>query len=228
MENNELDDLLSGGENETPKTAGGNNQSFEELIQEFEQATRKEPANTTFNDPNRPVVGKSLADPQTDETLRKEYPNLSFFVPPDLMKEVQGLRQFANGVQMEREQAQADRDMDSAAKFIKEEKGINAPDKLIRSFLRNEFFSDQRFNNAFLNRSQNPHGWESAIKRAAKSLDKELSSQPDPEVTADRDAIASAVLAAGSRTPTPEKSHGSLNKMTDREFNTHLKDQGIW
>ncbi len=87
-------------------------------------------------------------------------------------------------------------DIDSAVADV--HRGIEGAvsEDSVKKFLLGEFYTDPRFAAAFTARNKAPDVWGSALKRATKALEKELASRPDPEVTADVEAMTSAVRAA--------------------------------
>lgn len=215
-----------------PKDDSDASPSFEELIQEFELAMRPQVGEETAAPTTAPSDSLSLDEILKDSTVTRQEPEAevkpSVFDSETIRDKARLETLYGWAIDRDRKEAAAaaERDLESAVKYIIEEKGLNATERMVKSYLVNEFHTDQRFNRAFLNRHNNTLQWENAIKRATNGLMKELSSLPDPEVTADVNAIAAAVRASNSRTPTPETPK-NMNKMSDREFNAHLQEQGL-
>jgi hypothetical protein len=80
---------------------------------------------------------------------------------------------------------------------------------------------------AFAGRHSNPAAWERAISDAKKSFHKEWSSRPDPDLTEDRMAVASAVRGSVSEKSMPADPPPNLGHLSDAEYRRYLADIGV-
>lgn len=76
---------------------------------------------------------------------------------------------------------------------------------------------------AYLNRSHNPAGWAKVEKALNSELAKKFSRLPDPDATAERDAVAAAVRSASTKAP-PDKPP-NLGGLSNAEYNQKVKEQ---
>jgi len=109
--------------------------------------------------------------------------------------------------------------------------------KRIRGEIPAEVFSDEEITDwldgkakrnpalqtAYLNRNKNPAAWAKVEKTFNAELAKKFSRLPDPDATAERDAVAAAVRSASTKAP-PEKPL-SLSGLSNAEYNQKVKEQ---
>ena len=117
--------------------------------------------------------------------------------------------EFVKMQMQERTEAQVKTDIEESVKIAKEAGDLDLSDDLIEHYLRSKIQSDGRFLNLWQNRGTNRAAFDAVVK----SLGKELS-QPkgkvDEGVTADVDALASAV-SGSSQTTVTDKEPDFLN-----------------
>lgn len=102
--------------------------------------------------------------------------------------------------------------LENAVKTVKAElEGIPASDRIIRGLLHDLAVVNPKVNHAFENRFQDPTTWNRVLKAAAKEFAKEFEG-PDPGLTKDRDAVASAVRSASTAKPAPTEDQASFEK----------------
>jgi hypothetical protein len=129
--------------------------------------------------------------------------------------------------QKEREKAREAREsrdaLVSAVSMVKET-GVSLSDKLIEARLHIEAQDDPRVAEAWLRRESNPGGWESVLKAVGKKIAGEMATQPDPQLTADRDAVRDSVRGSSTQAPeVKEVTNEDLDSMSDAEYEAHKK-----
>ncbi len=100
---------------------------------------------------------------------------------------------------------------------------VSVPDKVVDALLNKMAGDDKRMMDAFQNREVNPRGWEKVLEGASKEIAKEFDSQPDKQLTGDRESVAS--LVRGSKTAIAEDEPLNMNLWSDNRFN-HWKQTG--
>lgn len=90
-------------------------------------------------------------------------------------------------------------------------------------YLNGRASEDPRIQRAWENQDKDPKGWERVAVALAKDVAKRARNTPDPEATADREAVESAVHSASSAPPASSgPSEADIRKMSDREFQEYL------
>lgn len=106
--------------------------------------------------------------------------------------------------ELEKHNQQFERDLNDSISYLTQTlkesiEHANLPEKWIRGWFEQEAQADPRLKFAWEHRHENPNGYQSALRRASRELVKEAKEMPDPDATADRELVASAVKAASSR-----------------------------
>lgn len=188
---------------------------LDSLLQEYDSVVpRLEPQEDDMAALEREA--ESLPDDAEGVLQEQEAP-----LPAD--SRVDDLVEWAKGIHLERLQEQIDREVSGIVQDVKSKIAdlpVKPSDKMVRSFLENEYRTDERMQMAFDNRHTDPHGWANALKRATRSLRSELEGMPDQGLTDDRDVVAAAVLAAKTNRPRPEHgfSEHDVRKMSAKDL----------
>lgn len=112
----------------------------------------------------------------------------------------------------EKEREQYQQGVNNAVESIKKDLGdVKISDRVIRGMLHDLANQNPKVNTAFNNRFTDPGTWNRVLKAAAKDFAKEFQT-PDPEMTRDREAVASAVRSASTAKPTPTEDQASFEK----------------
>jgi len=119
---------------------------------------------------------------------------------------------------------QMDADIDKAVAAVKEA-GAGGSDRAIRAMLYQLADEKRTFKQAFVNRGNNPQGWDRALKAAAGEIGRELGAPVDAQVTADTEALAAAVRGSNSATAA-EDDAPAFAPMSDGEFQDWKQKQG--
>jgi hypothetical protein len=94
-------------------------------------------------------------------------------------------------------------------------------DQFVTTWLDSRASSDQRLQQLWLERGQNPQAARAAINKLASEFQEKFRRLPDPQVTEDHEAIAQAVRGSGKAPP--ERSP-DLSKMSNRELQKYTQD----
>jgi len=109
----------------------------------------------------------------------------------------------------------ADSAISDAVKTLKGES--NLPDAVFRGMIYDKS-SDSRFLKAFTERDSNPQGWNKVIGAMSKEFNDSLPKE-DAQLSADREALASAVQSASTNQASEQTT--DLSSMSDSEFLRH-------
>lgn len=104
----------------------------------------------------------------------------------------------------------------SAVSTIRENLDVKVPDIAIKGWLNEEANQDPRIQKAFQESNTNPVAWNKILKSIAGKMSKEFGSQPDPELNAGREAVATAMR--GKSTVTVDDEAPNYDQMNDQEF----------
>lgn len=111
-------------------------------------------------------------------------------------------------------------DIDEAVKVVKGDTKVS--NKIVEGFLHKKAYDNDAFRNAFLNRNQNPAGWQKVLSAAKTEFLKDLKEDAeivDPDATQDRNAVREAVRIASTKPPVkPGIDNTVLTKMTNAEL----------
>lgn len=97
----------------------------------------------------------------------------------------------------------------------------------IEAFFYREYRTNPAFAHAWQNRHDDPVTYRNTARSAIRQYADHVKSKPDPDATADRAAVESAVHAAASGpAPRSEPSEADIKKMSDKEFNEYVRSFG--
>lgn len=190
---------------------------FEAALREFDQSAEKRPATQLALDG---VVTKSTDAPAPQPEQK----------PDNTATELAELRQWAEGVQAERE---SQREQDDIALVIEKAQehlegyDILPPDFAER-FLTSEYVINPELNAAWRDRYSSEAAMrrcQHAVRGAFTRLREAARKVPDPVATEDREAVAAAVR--GRSGPAPLGTPPNYGRMTDGEFQAEKERLGI-
>lgn len=98
-------------------------------------------------------------------------------------------------------------------------------DEEILDWMEGKAKRDERLMSAWVNRHKNPQQWGKVQAGLNRELTKKFSSQPDPNLTEDRQAVAAAVR--GTSTKAPDGKAPAYGNMSDQEFSQEAAKHGI-
>lgn len=135
---------------------------------------------------------------------------------PDEIKQVAA---WVKEQQQRQIEEQTQKDIESAVSKIHGEMESPVSKYLIEGALWREASNDPRFLRAWQNRGKDPDGFNRILGAVRRNIEKEMGSQPDKTVSADREAVTRAVRGASNAPPAEEfPSEKELNQMSDAEF----------
>jgi hypothetical protein len=134
------------------------------------------------------------------------------------------LQQVAEQINSERNRQDFDRVIRTVKAELSDVLGDAFPDDTLKAMLLGAAHVDGRISEAFALRYHSPRQWENRLSGLMAKLRADLSRRPDPEATADRAAIAAAVLR-GSNGPRPERAQPNLSSLSDAEYQRHVKEE---
>lgn len=114
-----------------------------------------------------------------------------------------------------------------AVKIVSESLETSMDAETVEALLNLKAGKDERFQNAFKGRGNNPDAWNRALKAFAKGQNEKAKSQPDPTLSADQDAVAAAVHSAATRSPAPEVTDGDIMSMSKGDFAKLQRSMGV-
>lgn len=113
------------------------------------------------------------------------------------------VRQWVRDQRAKQETEDFQKGISDAVSFLKEadEALADIPDKIAIGILHGEAADNPAFAQAFAMRHRAPHLLQQALKEVANSVAKDLSSKPDPKLTADREAARASVRGTSQTRP---------------------------
>src|SRR5262249_31628175 len=96
-------------------------------------------------------------------------------------------------------------------------------DAMVGGWIADIARSDARVQAAWQNRQADPQTYQRAVKELAQRFYQEHGKLPDPEATADREAVTAAVRGASAKVP--EGKTPAYGRMSDDDFRKSVGDQ---
>lgn len=200
------------------------------MVDSTTQATATAP-----NAPASPVAAGTPAAPDLDALLREFTPKPSAPVPPktetppaapsvDAKKLTEALSYYEQAQQRDAKKS-LDEDINKAVSAVKGASDAlsGMPDRFVRGALHDLAASDPRFAQAFMQRQQNPEGWNKVLQAAAQEISKDLGAPQTDSIQRNRLAVEAAVRGRQSTAPAPQgaPSNEELSRMNNAQFNRY-------
>lgn len=208
-------------EREGRAAAPPSEKSLDELLAEFE-------ASVTTSDQS-----KRLAEPTEDQGHLHDLESAQ----QETMRAIEGMQGELAAMHAER-RLQSDRaDFDNIVKIANEKYADQLrflPEGYTRQWLVNEAMLNPELAAAFDNRYSGPEALaaaDRAVDRAISKMSDEIRKLPDPDLTADRDAVEAFILKhARASDPAPEDDatyRRRVSRMSNAEFEQHKREIGL-
>ena len=115
-----------------------------------------------------------------------------------------------------------------SVKTFKEAAGTDISDDMVETLLHGKAAKDARFAKAFIEAENNPAAWDSVVKAMAKEYAAIVSAAPDPDATADQDAVVAAVHSASTKAPAADApGDDEVATMSTGDFNDLQRELGV-
>lgn len=115
-----------------------------------------------------------------------------------------------------------------SVKMFKEAAGADISDDMVETLLHGKAAKDPRFATAFMEAQSKPAAWNSVVKAMAKEYSSIVSAAPDPDATADQDAVVAAVQSASTKAPpSGDVSDNEVATMSTADFNKLQRAAGV-
>jgi hypothetical protein len=115
------------------------------------------------------------------------------------------------------------------AALTNEVRGDLDPHMFTQDFITNWVDSRARQNVAlqgvWLRREQEPESYRAAVKMLTKEFHRTFKAAPDPQATADREAVVAAVLRAGASSSRPEEPPVRYGRLSNAEFRADIREK---
>ena len=183
----------------------------------------------TVIDPNaqgQPAAAEGDAQVDDLDSLLSEFDSQTSQPTPEPQQSSSEVKELINYMQQEKKEKEAARlneDLNATFTQVGEmlaDKGL--PDYLVRGAVYEKAESDPRFRDAFENRGNNPQAWNRVVKALGAQVKRDLEAQPDPQLTADSNALAAAVRGSSQTTPAAPEVE-DISSKTDAELNAMFK-----
>jgi hypothetical protein len=139
----------------------------------------------------------------------------------DLYRQREALDNERNQLIQQREQERYEADLKTAVTEIRGD--LNPEffdDHLVTAWLDAAARENPRLQYVFVNRADNPGAWTVAKNQLAKDFQAKFSRMPDPEVTADRNAVTAAIRAASG--PAQREPPPNYSRQTNAEYRAQI------
>jgi hypothetical protein len=165
------------------------------------------------------VVGSGeVAEPDDGLSLEE---TLTRMERADLYRQREALDNERNQLIQQKEQERYEADLKTAVAEIRG--GLDAgffDDGMVGAWLDAAARENPRLQHVFINRADNPGAWTVAKKQLAKDFQTKYSKMPDPEVTADRNAVTAAIRAASG--PAQREPPPNYSRQTNAEYRAQI------
>lgn len=105
--------------------------------------------------------------------------------------------------------------------------GVEADAIDAESFLNAQAIRDPRLNQAYANRQSNPKAWDKVLGVLRQDFAKRYGKKVDKQVTASKDAVASAVRSASTAAPQTDVTDKDIQRMSKDEFDALQRKMGV-